>query len=92
MLSLTRAKTVRLHMLDVAQGGADVVDVNEGQGQAMWGQPQKETQNVGDSDMICAGEVVAGEYVRLIDGKGHFFLCECETTVRGAWVSMGSGV
>ena len=74
VLSLTRAKIVCLHMPDVAHGGPDVVDVNEGEGQAEQCQPQKETQNEGDSDMFCADEVAAGEYVRLVDApKGQFF-------------------
>ena len=74
VLSSTCAKIVCFHMPDVAQGGMDVGDVNEGQGQAEQGQLQKEARTVRYSNMICANEVAGGEYVRLIDApKGRFF-------------------
>ena len=76
----TRANIVCLHMHDV-----DGVDGNEGEGEAQpnaegQAQPanqapwQGDSQNVGDSHVICTNEVAAGEYVPLIDApKGQFF-------------------
>ena len=103
VLSPTRAKMVCLHMPDVAEEGPDGVDVNEGEGQAQpegegQAQPAQEapqhrnSQNEGDSGMICTGGVAAGEYVRLIGTpKGQFFYVSANPQ-RGTSVSVGSGV
>ena len=80
LLSPTRANILCLHMHDV-----DGVDGNEGEGEAQLegegrAQPaqqapqQGNSQNVGDSHVICTDEVATGEYVPLIDApKGQFF-------------------